>query len=41
MRRYWRYTRRTINGRRRRVKVYRKQNGKYLVRVLHYRNQRD
>lgn len=29
----WKYTRRTINGKRRKCKVHRKQNGTYLVRI--------
>jgi hypothetical protein len=37
----WVYTRRTINGTRRKVKVHRKQDGKYLVRVIGNRNRHD
>lgn len=37
----WTYTRRVVDGSRRRVKVHRKQNGNYLVRVVGYRNRRD
>lgn len=37
----WKYTRRTINGVRTRVKVHRKQNGNELVRILHFRNRHD
>jgi hypothetical protein len=37
----WKYTRRTINGRRMRVKVHRKVNGSYLVRKVGNRNRHD
>lgn len=37
----WKYTRRTINGRRQKVKVHRKQNGGYLVRKVGVRNRHD
>jgi len=37
----WRYTRRKINGKRRKVKVHRRENGNYLVRVVGYRNYHD
>jgi hypothetical protein len=37
----WRYTRRTINGKRMKVKVHRKANGNYLVRKVGWRNRHD
>ena len=37
----WKYTRRTINGRRMRVKVHRKSDGGYLVRKVGHRNTHD
>jgi hypothetical protein len=37
----WTYTRRTVNGRRIRVKVHKKSNGGYLVRKVAYRNRTD
>ncbi len=37
----WKYTRRTVNGVRKRVKVHRKGDGGYLVRKLKYRNRHD
>jgi len=37
----WTYTRRTINGVRKRVKVHKKSNGGYLVRKVKYRNRHD
>jgi len=37
----WKYTRRTIDGVRRKVKVHRKMDGTYLVRKLRYRNRHD
>jgi len=37
----WKYTRRTINGRRVKVKVHKKTNGGYLVRKIAYRNRHD
>lgn len=37
----WKYTRRVIDGRRRKVKVHRKVNGNYLVRIVGYRNRKD
>ena len=40
-RRSWRYTRRVINGKKCRVKVRRKVDGKYLVRKVGFRNSRD
>jgi hypothetical protein len=39
--RKWKYTRRTINGTRRKVKVHKKSNGGYLVRIVGHRNTRD
>ena len=37
----WKYTRRTINGRRVKAKVHRKSNGGYLVRKVGVRNRHD
>jgi len=39
----WKYTRRTINGKRVRAKVHRKTDGTYLVRKVgrKYRNSHD
>ena len=37
----WKYIRRTIDGRRRKVKVHRKEDGNYLVRVVGHRNSHD
>ena len=37
----WKYTRRTINGKRCRVKVHRKVDGNYLVRKVGWRNRHD
>ncbi|MBA7490706.1 hypothetical protein ES702_01249 [subsurface metagenome] len=37
----WTYTTRLINGKRRRVKYYKKSNGKYLVRMVSFRNYTD
>jgi len=37
----WKYTRRTINGKRIKVKVHRKSNGTYLVRKVGWRNRHD
>lgn len=37
----WKYTYRIINGRRRRVKVRRKTDGSYLVRIVGFRNRHD
>lgn len=37
----WKYTRRTIDGVRKKVKVHRCSNGNYLVRRLGVRNRRD
>lgn len=37
----WKYTRRTINGVRCKVKVHRKVNGNYLVRKVGVRNSHD
>ena len=37
----WKYTRRTIDGKRRKVKIHRKVNGDYLVRKVGVRNYRD
>jgi len=37
----WKYTRRTIDGRRIRVKVHRRSNGSYLVRKVGVRNSHD
>jgi len=37
----WIYVKRRYNGMLRRVKVHRKTNGGYLVRVTHYRNRHD
>jgi hypothetical protein len=37
----WKYTRRTINGKRCKVKVRKKSNGNYLVRKVGVRNKHD
>ena len=37
----WRYARRTIDGKRRKVKVHKKSNGNYLVRIVGHRNSAD
>ena len=37
----WKYTRRMVNGKRRKVKVHKKANGGYLVRVVGHRNRTD
>lgn len=37
----WKYTRRTINGKRVRCKVRRKSNGGYIVRKVKVRNRHD
>ena len=37
----WKYTKRTINGVRKKVKVHKKTNGGYLVRVVGHRNRTD
>jgi len=37
----WKYAIRTINGKRRKVKVHKKTNGGYLVRIVGYRNRHD
>ena len=37
----WKYTRRTLNGRRCKVKVHKKSNGSYLVRKVGIRNRHD
>jgi len=37
----WKYTRRTVNGIRRRVKVHKKTKGGELVRVVGHRNRHD
>ena len=37
----WKYTRRSIDGKRCKVKVRRKSDGNYLVRKVGYRNRRD
>lgn len=37
----WKYTRRSIDGRRVRVKVHRKVSGGYLVRKVGVRNRHD
>ena len=37
----WKYTRRKINGVRRKVKVHRKESGGYLVRMVGWRNRHD
>lgn len=37
----WKYSRRWINGRRRRVKFRKKTDGGYLVRMVKYRNRHD
>jgi hypothetical protein len=37
----WKYTRRTINGRRCKCKVHKKADGSYLVRKVGVRNTHD
>jgi hypothetical protein len=37
----WKYTKRTINGVKTRVKVHKKTNGGYLVRKVGFRNRTD
>jgi len=37
----WKYTRRVVNGRKRKVKVHRKGNGGELVRIIGHRNSHD
>lgn len=37
----WKYTRRTINGKRVKVKVHKKVKGGYLVRKVGYKNRHD
>lgn len=37
----WKYATRLVNGRRRRVKYYRKSNGQYIVKMVGYRNYTD
>jgi len=37
----WKYRTRTINGKRRKVKVHKKTKGGYLVRVVGYKNRHD
>jgi len=41
MRKTWRYTRRKINGRMRDVKVKRKTDGNYIVRIVGSPNRTD
>ena len=37
----WKYTRRTVNGKRMNVKVHKKTDGGYLVRKVGVRNRHD
>lgn len=37
----WKYTRRTINGKRVKAKVHKKADGGYLVRKVGHRNMHD
>jgi len=37
----WKYTRRKVNGTRRRVKVRKTSRGKYQVRLVGHRNRHD
>jgi len=37
----WKYTKRRINGKKRKCKVRKKSDGKYLVRMVGHRNRTD
>jgi hypothetical protein len=37
----WKYTKRTIDGERQKVKVHKKADGGYLVRKVGYKNRTD